>query len=80
MFDGITTEDVALLNTSKTDDPERITFTPLKEAVYPVVTAFVKLSVAVADVNPTPEAIELVAEDHSEAELTVRATNNDVPP
>jgi len=43
-LDGITPEEVALLYTFWSDEPERITFTPLKEAVYAVVTALVKLS------------------------------------
>jgi hypothetical protein len=61
-FEGITPDEVALLNTFETDEPESITFTPLKEAVYPAITALVKSSVADAEVNPSPELREPVAE------------------
>jgi hypothetical protein len=77
-FDGIIPEEVALLYTSRNDDPERITFTPLKEAVYAVVTALVKSSDKDAVVNPVEEIIDDVAEVYDP--LATLATNNEDPP
>jgi hypothetical protein len=77
-FDGIIPEEVALLYTSRNDDPERITFTPLKEAVYAVVAALVKSSDKDAVVNPVEEIIGDVAEVYDP--LATLATNNEDPP
>ena len=52
---GIIPEEVKLLKTICVEEPERITFTPLKLAVYPLVTAPVKSKVAVAAVVPILE-------------------------
>jgi hypothetical protein len=73
----------ALLNTSKTDEPESNIFTPLMEAENDVAAALVKFKVAEAEVAAIDDGIK---EDVAGVQLvivlplTTLVTSNEVPP